>query len=98
MTKVGIIAGGGELPLLIGKSLIHAKYEVIFFCIEKFCNLKFYKNYNFDTISINSLSKILKNLSNHKIEKIVMAGHVKRPSIKDIDFDMNALKLIKNIP
>ena len=35
-------------------------------------------------------------MKKHKIEKIVMAGHIARPSIKDIDFDLNALKLIKN--
>ena len=39
MTRVGILAGGGKLPLLIGKSLIQAKYDVIFFCIEKFTDI-----------------------------------------------------------
>jgi len=96
MTKVGILAGGGKLPLLIGQSLIQEKYDVMFFCIEKFCNLKLYKNYNFKIISINSLTKILVNLKKNEIEKIIMAGKVKRPSIKDINFDLNTLKLIKN--
>ena len=35
MIKVGIIAGGGKLPLLIGKNLIQDKYDVMFFCIDK---------------------------------------------------------------
>ena len=35
MTKVGILSGGGRLPLLIGKKLIRLKYDVMFFCIEK---------------------------------------------------------------
>ena len=96
MTKVGILAGGGKLPLLIGQRLIQEKYDVMFFCIEKFCNLKLYKNYNFKIISINSLTKILVNLKKNEIEKIIMAGKVKRPSIKDINFDLNTLKLIKN--
>ena len=38
MTKIGILAGGGKLPLTIGKSLIHSKYDVVFFCIENFCD------------------------------------------------------------
>ena len=96
MIKVGILAGGNKLPLLIGKNLIQEKYEVIFFCIENVCDLKLYKNYNFEIISINSLTNILINLKKNKIEKIIMAGKVKRPSIKDINFDFNALKLIKN--
>jgi len=95
MTKVGILAGGGQLPLTIGKSLISSKYEVNFFCIERFCDLKLYQNYVHTTISINSLSHILQILNSYKIEKIIMAGHVTRPSIKDINFDLNTLKLIK---
>ena len=93
MTKVGILSGGGKLPLLIGKKLIQSKYDVMFFCIEKFSDLKLYKDYNFKIISINSLTRILNNLKKNKIEKIIMAGKVKRPSIKDINFDLNALKL-----
>ena len=96
MTKVGILSGGGKLPLLIGKNLIKEKFDVMFFCIEKFSNIKLYKNYNFEIISINSLTKILNNLKKNNIEKIIMAGTVKRPSIKDINFDYNTLKLIKN--
>ena len=78
------------------KDLIQEKYNVIFFCIEKFCDFKLYKDYNFEIISINSLTKILKDLKKNNIEKIIMVGKVKRPSIKDINFDFNALKLIKN--
>ena len=96
MTKVGILSGGGKLPLLIGKKLIQSKYDVMFFCIEKFSDLKLYKDYNFEIISINSLTRILNNLKKNKIEKIILVGKVKRPSIKDINFDFNSLKLIKN--
>ena len=95
-TKIGILSGGGKLPLLIGKKLIQSKYDVMFFCIENFCDLKLYKDYNYEIISINSLTRILNNLKKNNIEKIIMAGKVKRPSIKDISFDFNALKLIKN--
>ena len=54
MTKVGILAGGGKLPISIGKSLLHSNYDVIFFCIKNFCNPKLYKDYVFENISINS--------------------------------------------
>ena len=96
MTKVGILAGGGKLPFIIGNNLIKNSYEVNFFCIENFANEKLYKDYNIEKISLNSLSEIIKKLKKNKIEKIVMAGHVKRPSLKDIKFDFNTLKLIKN--
>ena len=96
VSKIGIFAGGGKLPMIIGKNLIDSRYEVVFFCIDKFANLKLYKKYNFEKVSISSLSKILYLLKKHSIQKIIMAGHVKRPSVKDIKFDLNTLKLIKN--
>lgn len=96
MINIGIISGGGKLPLAIGKNLNKIKYNVIFFCIENYCDKKIYKNVKHDTISINSLSKIIRKLKNYNINKIIMAGQVKRPSIKDINFDLNALQLIKD--
>ena len=93
--NIGILSGGGKLPLAIGKNLSSKKYNVIFFCIENFCDKRAYKNEKHDFISINSLGKILKKLKNYNIDKIIMAGHVKRPSLKDINFDFNALQLIK---
>ena len=96
MNKIGILSGGGKLPLLIGQNLIDLKYDVIFFCINNFCDTKVYKGYNYNIINLNSLSKILKSLKINNIDKIIMAGYVERPSIKDISFDINTIKLIKN--
>jgi len=96
MNKIGIIAGGGKLPLAIGKSLLKSKFQIKFLCIENFCDLNNYKNYDFVKIKLNSLSKIIKILKENEIKKILMAGHVKRPSIKDINFDFSTIKLIKN--
>ena len=96
MNKIGIIAGGGKLPIAIGKSLLNSKYQITFFCIENFCNYDDYKNYDFIKIKLNSLSKILKILKINEVDEILMAGYVKRPSIKDINFDLSTIKLIKN--
>ena len=41
MTKIGIIAGDGHLPLYIGKSLLNKNYDVTFLSLNnknnKFC-------------------------------------------------------------
>ena len=34
MSKIGIIAGGGQLPILIGEKLIQSGNSVVFFCID----------------------------------------------------------------
>tara|TARA_B100000965_G_C19501412_1_gene717620 strand:- start:186 stop:1007 length:822 start_codon:yes stop_codon:yes gene_type:complete len=96
MTKVGIIAGSGSLPLIIGRSLIDKKIEVCFFCIKNFCENNHFKEFENIEIELNSLSNILNSLNQKKINKIVMAGNITRPSLKDIKFDLSTISLIKN--
>ena len=94
--NIGIISGSGSLPLIIGKSLINKGYNVTFFCIKGFTDFKFYKDYNNILINLTSFTKILKSLSDKKINKIILAGKIDRPSIKDIKFDFNTVSLIKD--
>jgi len=96
MTKIAIIAGDGQLPLLIGKNLINKHFEVLFIGIKNYAKPILYKKYNFSEISITSFSKILKKLQKEKIDAIIMAGKISRPSLRDINFDLTTLGLIKN--
>ena len=96
MIKIGIIAGGGELPLLVGKQLIKNNFSVTFFVIKEFFNENFYSNYETVIISLNSLKEIINHFNRRKIEKIILIGKVNRPSIKDIKFDIDTLKFIKD--
>ena len=96
MIRIGIIAGGGELPLLVGKTLIKKNFNVTFFVIKEFFNENFYSNYETVKISLNSLKEILNHFNKCKIEKIIMIGKVNRPSLKDIKFDIDTVKFIKD--
>ena len=95
MTKIGIIAGSGQLPLLIGKSLLKRNYQVFFLCVVNHANLDLYDDYDSENISLLSFGKIIKKLNYNKIDKIIMAGSINRPSISDIEFDVSTLSLIK---
>ena len=96
MTKVAIISGSGRLPLLIGENLIKKKYDVFFICLKNNANSSDYKKYKYCLSSITSFTQILNILKKQKISSIIMAGSINRPSVKDIKFDLNTLKLIKN--
>ena len=96
MTKIAIISGDGQLPLLIGKNLINKQFDIFFIGIKGFVDSSLYKKYNFSEISITSFSKILKKLQKEKINEIIMAGKISRPSLRDINFDLTTLGLIKN--
>ena len=97
MSKIGIISGGGKLPVLIGNNLIKKKYEVVFFVIEDTFEKQIYSNLNTIKIKLNSIKKIFKKLNENNINKIILAGNIIRPSLKDINFDFETLNFAKKL-
>ena len=96
MTKIGIIAGDGNLPLYIGETLINKNYDVTFFSLND-KNNKLYYNHNIVDINILSIKKIFKTLDYNCIKYIIFAGSIKRPGIKDLGFDIPTFILAKNL-
>ena len=97
MSKIGIISGGGKLPVLIGNNLIEKNYEVIFFVIKDTFDHQIYSNLNTIEIKLNSIKKIFNKLKEQKIKKIILAGNIIRPSLKDINFDYETLNFAKKL-
>ena len=97
MSKIGIISGGGKLPLLIGQNLINKNYQVIYFVIRNTFNKELYKNLKIIEIELNSIKKIFNILNNNSVEKIILAGDIKRPSLKDINFDLQTINFAKKL-
>ena len=97
MSKIGIISGGGKLPILIGNNLIKKNYDVIFFVIKNTFNNEFYSNFRIVEIKLNSIKKIFKTLEKNEINKIILAGNIPRPSLKDINFDFETINFAKKL-
>ena len=52
MIKIGIIAGGGSLPLLIANNLAKRGYTVFIMCIKNYAKIDNFKDFN--SIEINT--------------------------------------------
>jgi len=97
MNNIGIIAGGGKLPVAIGSNLIKKNFNVFFFVIEEFFNNINYKGLDVTIINLKSVKKIIKSLEAKNIDSIIMAGNINRPSVTDLSFDFQTLKLAKDL-
>ncbi len=97
MNNIGIIAGGGKLPITIGSNLIKKKYNVCFFVIEDFFNTNHYKDFDVTIINLKSATNIINSLKSRNIDSIIMAGNINRPSLTDLSFDYQTFKLAKNL-
>ena len=97
MNNIGIIAGGGALPIAIAENLIKKNFKVIFFVIEDFYNVKIYKKFDVKIINLHSAKKIIESLKYNNITDIIMVGNIVRPSITDLSLDLQTFKLAKNL-
>ena len=59
MKKIGIIAGGGKLPILIANNILNSGKSVVFFCIEPFALKRNYKKFQSNFIKLENISKII---------------------------------------
>ena len=97
MDNIGLICGGGRLPILIGKNLLNKNLNVIFFVISEFFIESDYRGLDVEIIHLNSLKKIIETLENRKINNLIMLGNLNRPSLSDIKFDLETIKFAKNL-
>ncbi len=97
MTKIGLIAGEGNLPLYIGKSLIRKNFDVTFLLLNSVKNKKKYLKEKYILIDILSVKKLVNTLKTNNLKQIIFAGSLRRPSIKDLGFDFETIKLAKDL-
>lgn len=97
MHKIALISGDGNLPLYIGKALIKKNFDVTFFLLKSVTSKEIYKKQKYFDIDIISIKKIISLLKKNKINNIIFAGSIGRPSIKDLGFDLDTIKLAKSL-
>lgn len=86
----GIVAGNGELPISICKTLIsnYGKNNVFYISLKDISNPYYDTNVKSKVFSIGEIGKIIRFLKNSHVNKIIFSGGLKRPSIKDIKCDI----------
>ena len=94
--KIGLIAGGGQFPILFSKKALKKGYKVfaIGFNSETDKNLADHVE-DLKWIYLGQVSKLIKYFKQHHISDAVMLGSIKKTNIfKDIRPDFKALSFI----
>ncbi len=97
MNKIAVISGDGNLPLFIGNALKNKNYDIIYLLLNSIKDKKKYENEKKININILSVRKIISILKKNQIKDIILAGSLKRPSINDLGFDLDTIRLAKNL-
>ncbi|MBO43970.1 MAG: UDP-2,3-diacylglucosamine pyrophosphatase [Rhodospirillaceae bacterium] len=92
--KLGILAGGGELPRRIADICVKENRPYCILAIEGQASAKELSGHAVAWCRLGAAAKAISFMKEQKVQEVVMAGPVKRPSLSAIHPDMKALQVI----
>jgi DUF1009 family protein len=95
--KLGIIAGGGELPRLLAAACERQNIEPFIIAFDGQTDAHTPEGYPHLWTRLGAAGKVLKTLKSHDISDIVMIGRIRRPSVAELRPDMKGAKIMAKI-
>lgn len=95
--KLGMIAGGGMMPVEIIRYCNNHDIEIFVMGIEPFAKEEELKDAPHDFAKIGEAGKILKAFKNNGVQNVVLAGGIKRPSFKELIPDWEGMKIMTRL-
>jgi len=97
LPKLGIIAGGGRMPALLIQACASEGRPFFVLAVEGHAEVEVVEKVPHRFIRLGMVGDALKLLKHEKIEQVVMAGHVGRPSLSSLRPDFVTTKLIARL-
>lgn len=95
--KLGILAGSGELPLRVIEACRSADRPVFVLAFEDSCNETTVENVPHEWVRLGAAATAFRLLRENGVEELVMAGGVKRPSLKALRPDWRAMRFLARL-
>ena len=95
--KLGLIAGGGMMPVEIIKHCNNIGREIFVVGIEPYAKEEELKGAPYIFTKIAEVGKILKAMTDNGVHNIVLAGGFKRPSFKELIPDWEGAKFMAKL-
>jgi DUF1009 family protein len=95
--KLGMIAGGGMMPVEIIKYCNENNIEIYVVGLESFATEEQLKEAPHSFAKIGEAGKILKTFKNNGVKNVVLAGGIKRPSFKTLIPDWEGVKIVAKL-
>lgn len=94
VTKLGIIAGGGRLPLRLIIACEQRGIEIFIVAFEGQTDPAILKGRPHVVTRVGAMGKIIRALKDHGVRDIVMIGGMRRPSFSELRPDLKALGIV----
>ena len=93
-SRLGIIAGTGNLPRQIAERFDPSGKTIFFIALEGITDPKTVINFDHKWAKLGQLQIAMTALLDAKVDKVVMAGPVKRPALSSLKLDKRASKML----
>ncbi|WP_341763692.1 LpxI family protein [Candidatus Tisiphia endosymbiont of Beris chalybata] len=94
---VGIIAGEGNLPILLANNFIQQGKQCHIAVLSDKVDLISYRNFSYQIFKIGMVGAIIEYFHQHNVKDIVLAGGIKRVNLRSIKVDLIGSLLLARI-
>jgi DUF1009 family protein len=94
MSILGIIAGGGDLPRAIARSVTGSGRKVHVLAVKGSTDQAWLSDIPHDWMAIGEWGRSLKLLHAAGVREVVLAGQVDRPTLSEVKFDAKGLMIL----
>lgn len=95
--RLGIIAGGGLLPVKVAAAARAAGRDVFIVGLDGFADRAVLAPWPHEMLRLGAAARIIAALREHRCQDLVMIGPVRRPSLLDLRPDAEGAKLLARI-
>ncbi len=96
-SKLGIIAGSGDLPETLAKHAQKEGRSVFIVGIAGFVEPELLKQFQHRVISVGEVGKQLSALKSENVNEVCFAGIVKRPNFKNLKLDTKGMMILPKV-
>ncbi len=97
LPKLGVIAGGGPLPLRLVEVCRDEGREVFVVTFEGVPNMADFGDTPQATVHLGEVARTIALLQEMKVEDVVLAGPIPRPSLRSLRLDAGGLRVIAGL-
>lgn len=95
--RLGIIAGGGDIPRALAESCDARGIDVFIIAFEGQTDADTTDGFEHIWTRLGAAGQIIKSLKNHEIHDIVMIGGIRRPSLAELKPDLKGAEIFARI-
>jgi len=96
-TPLGIICGGGSIPLTVADSVIKSGRKVVLFPVAGWADASAFSNYRHHWVNVGQLGRFYRLAAAEGIRDLVFVGTVLRPAINQIRLDWKTVSSFPRI-